>query len=323
MVRLVKLLAAPADGVALAVGVMCLLAAAAGQGGRFSARLDVLNHFAPIWLAGAVAAGVYGLVLAGPATRPALAILAVLGVAAAAALMAPEFLRPIRPPVAQDAPRQITLIQFNAWDRNTNVPTTVDWIVAQKPDVVLMQETEFPIRQAMVKQGFHYVGDIADSAIFTRLTTTYAPYVIPAGDWRRLPSFARATLEGPDGAFSVISAHLEWPTHPFQAVQIRALEKLAAHYATDRLIVAGDFNLAPWSFTLRGLDQRLGLERRDRAMFSWPARLSPKGQSTWPLPVLPIDHIYAGRAWRTVSVTHGPNLGSDHYPTVIRLALAD
>ena len=121
----------------------------------------------------------------------------------------------------------------------------------------------------------------------------------------------------------MISAHLEWPTHPFQAVQIGALEKLASHYPTDRLIIAGDFNLAPWSFTLRRLDQRLGLERRDRAMFSWPARLSPKGRLTWPLPVLPIDHIYAGRAWRTVSVTHGPCLGSDHYPTVIRLALTD
>jgi endonuclease/exonuclease/phosphatase (EEP) superfamily protein YafD len=323
MVRLVKLLAAPMDGVALAVGVTCFLAAAVGQGGRFNARLDVLNHFAPVWLLGAVLAGVYGLLLAGPAMRPTLVIVAVLSAVAVAALMAPEYLRTIRPTVPGSAPRQITLVQFNAWDRNMSVPATVDWIVAQKPDVVLMQETELPIRQAMIKQGFHYVGGVADSAVFTRLAPTFAPYIIPSGDWHRLPSFARATLEGPDGPFSVISAHLEWPTRRFQAVQIQALEKLAAHYPTDRLIVAGDFNLAPWSFALRGLDERLGLERRDQAMFSWPARLSANGQATWPLPVLPIDHVYAGRAWRTVSLTHGPCLGSDHYPTVIRLALED
>jgi endonuclease/exonuclease/phosphatase (EEP) superfamily protein YafD len=94
-------------------------------------------------------------------------------------------------------------------------------------------------------------------------------------------------------------------------------------YPADRLILAGDFNLTPWSFTLRRIDRQWGLERRDQALFSWPARLGDRARWAWPIPALPLDHVYAGRAWRTISITRGPRLGSDHYPIIARLALAD
>jgi endonuclease/exonuclease/phosphatase (EEP) superfamily protein YafD len=51
-------------------------------------------------------------------------------------------------------------------------------------------------------------------------------------------------------------------------------------------------------------------------LFSWPATRSP-------IPILPIDHLYAGPAWRTVNVERGPHLGSDHYPLVATLMLGN
>ena len=42
-----------------------------------------------------------------------------------------------------------------------------------------------------------------------------------------------------------------------------------------------------------------------------------------PLPFLAIDHVYAGAAWRTVSVERGPARGSDHFPVVVTLALSE
>jgi endonuclease/exonuclease/phosphatase (EEP) superfamily protein YafD len=93
-----------------------------------------------------------------------------------------------------------------------------------------------------------------------------------------------------------------------------ALADVIDRYDHSRLIVAGDFNLAPWSFGLRRLDNRLGLERRDRALFSWPAYRSR-------IPFVPLDHVYAGAAWRTVSIERGPSLGSNHYPVVATLVL--
>ena len=86
------------------------------------------------------------------------------------------------------------------------------------------------------------------------------------------------------------------------------------------LILAGDFNSTPWSFTLRRQDKRLGLERLTRALPSWPTARRTIWGIGWPLPVLPIDHVYAGRAWRAVSVRRGPSLGSDHFPIVVQIA---
>jgi endonuclease/exonuclease/phosphatase (EEP) superfamily protein YafD len=82
------------------------------------------------------------------------------------------------------------------------------------------------------------------------------------------------------------------------------------------LIVGGDFNLTPWSFGLRRQDARFGLVRLTRAMATWPAGKISHWRLNLPFPLLAIDHLYAGKSWRVVSVTRGPVLGSDHYPIV-------
>jgi endonuclease/exonuclease/phosphatase (EEP) superfamily protein YafD len=323
MVRIIRTFSAVTDGTAIVLGVVCLVAALAGQGGRFSARLDVLTHFAPFWLLGSALTFGYGLVLASPSPRLTVACLGAAGAIAAALLILPELARPIRPNVGADAPHQIKLIQFNAWDENADVEATADWIAAQKPDLVLMQEVEPPIRRAMIARGFHYLRGMARSATFSRALPTYQPFQIPVRDWHILPSLSRTTFPSVGGAYSVVTVHLDWPIRRDQASQLSALTRMLAHYPADRLILTGDFNLTPWSFALRRLDVRLGMERRDRAIFSWPVRLFPKAPLSWPAPFLPIDHLYAGRDWRTVSIERGPRLGSDHYPIVARLALTE
>jgi endonuclease/exonuclease/phosphatase (EEP) superfamily protein YafD len=83
------------------------------------------------------------------------------------------------------------------------------------------------------------------------------------------------------------------------------------------MILTGDFNATPWSASLRRTDAALALTRRDRALPTWPARVLGR---SWPLPILPIDHVYAGPGWATVKVERGPAFGSDHYPLVVILA---
>lgn len=321
MVTIAKTVSILSDATVVAVGLACLVAPLAGQGGRFSARLDVLTHFAPLWLAGAVLSLGYGLVFAAPSLRFAIVGVGLAGALAAAALIAPEMMRTIRPNVGADAPRQIKLIQFNVWDENADVEATADWVAAERPDLVLMQEVEPAIRQAMIRRGFHYVRGVQRTAIFSRAEPKFAPFQVPMRDWIILPGFSRATFASTGGDFSVVSTHLDWPTRRDQPSQIAALAEILDRYPTDRLILAGDFNLTPWSFTLRRFDARVRLERRDRALFSWPVRLFPKAPLSWPLALLPIDHLYAGLAWRTVAIARGPRLGSDHYPIIVRLAL--
>ena len=86
----------------------------------------------------------------------------------------------------------------------------------------------------------------------------------------------------------------------------------------ERLIVTGDFNSAPWSFQRRRWDKAFGLVRRERAIPSWPAQAV--GRLPWLGAFLPIDHVFAGPGWATVSARRGPRLSSDHYPLVVTLA---
>ena len=144
------------------------------------------------------------------------------------------------------------------------------------------------------------------------------------------PSVSRARLAGawatwssPQGPFTVVGVHYTWPfpAGPQQQMTLRLADVLE-DFPKDRLIVSGDFNSTPWSFSLRRQDRLFGLERRTRALASWPAGRFSRLRISMPFPVLPIDHVYAGDGWRTVSVKRGPKLGSDHYPVVVTLAPA-
>jgi endonuclease/exonuclease/phosphatase (EEP) superfamily protein YafD len=298
----------------LALGAACLAASLGAQGGRVSTRLDLLADAAPFWLLGGLVVAAYGLLLASPRLRLAVTGLGAASILASMALLLPELTRPIRPPVAGDPARQIKLIQFNAHEYNAaRVEGAADWLARQDADFILMEDAGGPMRQALAKRGFRFTRGIADTGIFSRAPQA-AAYVIPESTWPLLPSFARATYVSRVGPVSLVAVHLPHPTDRSQLPRALALAGVLDHYDRDRLIVAGDFNLAPWSFGLGKLDKRFGLERRDQALFSWPAyRL--------PLALVPIDHLYAGHAWRTVEVKRGPRLGSNHYPIVATLAL--
>ena len=101
-----------------------------------------------------------------------------------------------------------------------------------------------------------------------------------------------------------------------QQVQTALLASRLAAFDRRSLIVAGDFNSTPWSFSLRRQDALFALERRTRALFTFPVRTYSRYRLHAPFPLFPIDQIYAGSDWKTVSVTRGPRLGSDHLPTI-------
>src|SRR3546814_10032473 len=87
----------------------------------------------------------------------------------------------------------------------------------------------------------------------------------------------------------VATLHYPRPTSRDQAVRRRDVARALARIDRDALIVAGDMNLTPWAAAMREQDRALApLSRMTRAP-SWPRAL----------PVLPIDHVYAGPDWRS------------------------
>ena len=306
------------DAVVTLAGLVCLTGALAGLGGALSERLDLAANFAPLWLGAGGLVLAYGL----PFARSRRALVLTTGgtaIVIAGALMIPEFVRPI--PTAPGESRTLRIIQFNTWDENVAVSTTADWIAAQQPDVVVVEEAQGPIGSALAARGFVVTRGFGHTAIFSRAAPIVRPAPLAAAEWHLMPPFARATFESAGlGDYTVVGAHMPRPVFGVAAPQRLMLGRMLRRYDATRLIVAGDFNLTPWSFGLRELDASLGLTRVDRAVWSWPARLDIHGSRLGTPPFLPIDHVYVGPGWRLVRVRRGPALGSDHFPLVVDLS---
>jgi hypothetical protein len=50
--------------------------------------------------------------------------------------------------------------------------------------------------------------------------------------------------------------------------------------------------------------------------------MSRVGRKPAPFAFLPIDHLYAGPAWKTLAVSRMPRTGSDHFGVLVTLARA-
>jgi endonuclease/exonuclease/phosphatase (EEP) superfamily protein YafD len=128
----------------------------------------------------------------------------------------------------------------------------------------------------------------------------------------------------PDGRpVDVLTLHYAWPLPPGpQAYQRGVMAGVVAGLPKAGLIVGGDFNLAPWTAALKRQDAAFApMTRRERALFSWPALVARLGWAP-PIAILPIDHLYAGAAWKTLGIRRLPRdrSGSDHYGVLATLA---
>lgn len=303
----------------------CALLLVLAQGGRFSDRLDILTHFTPWLLAGCL----IGLACWAATGRHGhlTSWLAVVGGLSALVLMAPELVAAAgqkRGPA--DGPT-LKIVQFNLWGRNRDPEATARWILEEDPDVIVFQEgfaRSGGVARAVAIRYPHRTTCAEPLACSTMILAKRAPIAqggLQAGVSDANLSGAWATFQGRRGRFTVVGVHYTWPVPagPQQQQTLR-LAKVLDRFPKESLIVAGDFNSTPWSFSLRRQDRLFGLERRTRALFTWPAGRFSRLTFTAPFPILAIDQVYAGSDWKTVAVRRGPLLGSDHYPVVVDLA---
>jgi endonuclease/exonuclease/phosphatase (EEP) superfamily protein YafD len=305
---------------AVMAAAVSAVAALAAQAGRVSLRLDVLTHAAPVWLAVGVVTLLASLLFEG-LLRRLVAGFALVGVVASGALIAPEFLRSTGPHAAADAPGQLKIVQFNVFADNTDPERILRWLDQENPDIVVIEENSRRF-DAALRRHPHWRPACRRCEVMM-LSRQGALWAEPARLRRgneTLAPLSRAGFQDARGVFEVIGVHNAWPIDSDQPMQeARLAEAIAATADRDRLIVVGDFNSTSWSFARRRWDKAFGIPRRERALATWPAAFH--GGPRWtPIPILPIDHVYAGPGWATVSVRRGPRLSSDHYPVVLTLA---
>ena len=287
------------------------------QGGRVNAQLDAITHIAPFLVVGAVLGAVLAAFEQGRA-RTAGLLLGAIGVVAAFALIAPEYLRDTGPSASSGGAGQIKVIEFNAWRDNRAIDRIAAWLKRENPDFAIIEEATPELRDRIVlRTGWSVAGSQSNAMIFSHARYLVMKRPQPPG---AALTWVNATYDNPTGPVEVVIAHMPWPNDPAAPKAAAALQEVLAQLPRDRMILAGDFNSTPWSFQRRRDDRRWGLTRRDRGLATWPAERVAEWRWPAPFPFLPIDHVYAGPGWATVSVERGPRLGSDHYPVVVTLA---
>lgn len=112
--------------------------------------------------------------------------------------------------------------------------------------------------------------------------------------------------------------HLVRPFYPrLQQDDVAALTNFVLSRSLP-LVVAGDFNMSPWTDKLSGFTDVTDLKRYNTFHLTWPMR---RGRVVL-LPLVAIDNVFASRHFSKLAVNGGPRLGSDHKAVIADLALA-
>ncbi|WP_417477826.1 endonuclease/exonuclease/phosphatase family protein [Maricaulis sp.] len=250
-----------------------------------------------------------------------------------------EFTASLRQPSATSGRASLTLVTHNLWGKGGERAGAVAAILTEDaPDLIALQEVRSDglAVAAALAADYPFAADCGDGP--TRLLSRH-PFVRSGclDGWKpayRLPGLrvmpaAWGEIAMPDGERVVIVAvHLPWP-EPLnaQAAVIEALTILFEGFEADRLIVLGDFNAAPPAVIHERMARDWGLERRTHGLPSWPSQSFTRafGLPRLPVPSMlaGIDHVYAGTAWQTQSVSVLADTGSDHRPVQITLSLQD
>ena len=229
-----------------------------------------------------------------------------------------------RPPVRLSPGEQtFKVIEYNTWGAHSDPAWIAAWIARERPDVAILLESGPELAHELAQRTGLFVFEGDGAVIATRRMP-----VVKRQSWdaRFLPgsptglNWVDVPLD--DGRIVTIAGvHCGWPI-PSRLAWSQDARLTAFLQGRDRstLIMAGDFNSTQWSFRQRTSERAFALQRRDLALPTWPARLAKVPGLRIPVPILALDHVYAGRDWKTLNVSRGPDLGSDHYPVVATLA---
>ncbi len=281
---------------------------------------DVASHFRPHYVAAALVLLAVALL---HRLRRTAALVFMLGLPHAASLenMVVPSARAIE--AAAPGSTSLRLTTLNVQWRNATKDAVVDYVRRVRPDVLVVQEAVGSWWRQLPALG----------AMF--------PYAGPAGWARgaRVHLFSRHPIRDlrthtPQGRyFPYLVARLEVDGRPLTVIAVHAPRPKGAHLSRIRnaylrdvaktargihgpLIVAGDFNLTPWSGHYRDFVRETGLANVSDGrgwMATWPTWLTPAA--------LAIDFILVSDGVVARGVKRGPQIGSDHYPITADLEI--
>lgn len=307
----------------LAVVLIVLAAAAAvccfllGLLGPFYWLFDLFSPFRVQYSIALLVCGAALLLLS--YKRSALAVLAIAILMSATVLTETGW--PSRP--AQAATERFRFVTFNRYRHNDDFAGIGSWMQQSGADAVVVQEVYSAhamhgLATALPQYPYVYArpGEDSDVALFSRwpILDAQLAELSPGGT-----NAVKATIDWKGKPITVMGVHLHWPMAPDEA-RLRDAELVGlgglVRGMPGPLLVAGDFNITPWSKQFSEAVANSGLNECARGhgfINSWPSFLAPAR--------IRIDHCLASPHWRAISAVTGPPLGSDHFAMIHDLEL--
>ncbi len=276
---------------------------------------DIPNHFRPYTLAGAA---ILLLVAATLRQRSILLASTVLVILNAPLVALPLLQSASVTANAQNQQRKVRVIAFNVWRHNQQLNRVANWLASEDADIVVLQEISDPSAAALRPVLAERYPHIYDCGCNELVVASKRPW-LEAGGIGRTDSHPSVSwlrfADDHDGTWLFMGLRTAYPMRPLQqARHYRWIEHEVLRTAEPK-VLAGDFNLTPWSLQLQYFAWATGLRRHGTWSRSWDARsgLRPR--------LLLIDNVFASPSINSLGFETGPDLGSDHLPIIATLAL--
>jgi len=210
--------------------------------------------------------------------------------------------------IPQSADRDLRVYSKNLWYANAQIPDIVADIRAADPDIVVMQEVSWRndhVLRALAQIFPHQ--HVCDFSAWSDIAVLSRTPFVGAGKCSSARAAAAVPISVGGQEIWVAAVHIPWPW-PEGSGRAEAAAMALLAEIDKPVVVAGDFNIFPWS----GRVQRIARMTGTRLAGPIVPTLSLYG-----LP-LPIDMVLAPKGGR---VETRPLLGSDHRGILADIAL--
>jgi len=298
-----------------------LLFTAAGYAGGWHWYADLFAQFRPQYVV--VLGALLPLHLLARQWMTALACVIALG-ANLAEVLPHAAASPLAPAESEAGPR-IRCLSFNVLHRNHEYAAVQQYLRQCGADVLVFQEVSPDWAEAFRGLADVYPHQLPRGRMDSKGAAVLSRLPVRRLDFEEVPGHAPigamiAEVEG-DTPFTLLGVHSHKPTSAAGALSQHALFTwLAARCRTENargrpVVLMGDFNSTPWARAFRQFTAQTQLRDTSRGVLfgaTWSVRLPQR---------LLIDHAFVSPEWQVLRREVGPDLGSDHRPLLLDLAL--
>jgi endonuclease/exonuclease/phosphatase (EEP) superfamily protein YafD len=235
----------------------------------------------------------------------------------------PYYLPVDRSHASQDT---IKILHFNVLAKNRNTADLTRFIQQENPDIISLQEYSewwqqnfHQYNMVLQRYPYRYITPYGDDAVYSKRPLIGAHTEHIAGSPYGADASIVTRIKINHQPITFLFSHPPTPMNPpvleRQARHFQFWAKNRGHYGRNWILV-GNLNTTPWTSEFQNFIKSTNLQDSQLGFgvqASFPTFFTPL--------MIPVDHCLVSDRIVVLERHLGPNLGSDHLPIVLRLAM--